>query len=101
MGPSLEPTVTSAKVFAHLGGTGTAGAAKAGQVPGILDRPQQTVVGLLHAGLKPGAPEWRDHQGRDSSTGSVGAASDIGASLIPCDEENAAVTEGGRVEDGG
>src|SRR5712691_10869192 len=99
--PSREPTVMSAKVFAHLGSTGTAGATKARQVPGILDRPQQAVVGLLHAGLKPGASEGRDHQGGDSSTGGVGAASGIGAPFIPRYEENAAVTEGSRVEDGG
>src|ERR1700737_1464127 len=54
---------TSAKVFAHLGGAGTAGTAQPRQVPGILNRPQQAVVSLRHTGLKSRPSEWRNNEG--------------------------------------
>src|SRR5438132_1986293 len=89
----------SAEVFAHLGGAGAAGATKPGKLPGILDRPQQAVVGLRHAGLKSCPSQWRDHQGDDPPAGSIRAASGICAPLIPGDEQDAAVSVRGRVDD--
>src|ERR1700694_4814738 len=91
----------SAKVLAHRHGAGTAGAAQPGHTPGILDRPQEAVVGLRDARLKSCPSYRRDHQRDNPSTGGVRAASGIGAPFVPGDEENAAVTERRRVQDGG
>src|SRR5438094_2061363 len=90
--PEVSPM--SAKVFAHLRRAGTTGAAEPGKTPGILDRPKQAVVGLLHGGLKSGPCQGRDHQGGDPAASGIRAASRVGAGLVPGDEQNAVAAVG-------
>src|SRR5207247_9271294 len=86
--PDQFSTGPSAKVFAHLRRAGATGAAEPGKAPGILDRPKQAVVGLLHRGLKSGPCQGRDHQGGDPAASGIRAASGVGAALVPGDEQN-------------
>src|SRR5207249_4944167 len=97
--PEVSPM--SAKVFAHLRRASATGAAESGKAPGILDRPQQAVVGLLHRGLESGPGQGRDHEGGNPATGGIRAAPGVGASLVPGYEQNAVAAVRGRIEDGG